>query len=190
MKKFGIFIVSLMLIGVVAGLLVFASCAGTEGVQGAQGPQGTEGVQGPAGPSMPLMTRTFDIVLGGGQIIGEHEEEGLHEEEEIIGGHEDEEEAAIIGEFHRWEPAVLIADVGDTILLTVTNPHANAHSFILPEFGVVTPLLPQDGTAEVEFIVDKAGIFQFACGLPYNEEAGYCAPDHESMVGYFIVLER
>lgn len=37
---------------------------------------------------------------------------------------------------------------------------------------------------------DKAGIFQFACGLPYDPEAGYCDPDHESMVGYLIVLER
>ena len=130
------------------------------------------------------MTRAFNIVLGGGEIIGEH-----GGEEEIIDEHEGEE--ALIGEFHRWEPAVLMAFTGDTIILTVTNPHPNAHSFMLPKFGVITPLLePQVGTAVVEFTVDEAGIFQFACGLPHDHEAGNCGSDHESMVGYFIVLER
>ncbi len=46
------------------------------------------------------------------------------------------------------------------------------------------------GTAEVSFVADKAGIFQFACGLPYAEEWGNCGLDHKRQVGYLIVLER
>ena len=127
-----------------------------------------------AGGSKPV-TQNLSIMMGEGTMI--HELENGEEE--------------LTGEFHRWEPAVLMAFTGDTIILTVTNPHPNAHSFMLPEFGVITPLLePQGGTAVVEFTVDEAGIFQFACGLPYDNEAGYCAIDHEHMVGYLTVLER
>ncbi len=188
MKKFGIFIVSLMLFGVVAGLLVFASCAGDEGPAGAAGPagaDGADGAQGPAGPGLEPMTRTFDIKLIEHIVALPHEEEeGEHEEEGEL-------EEVSFGHFHRWEPQGLIAFKGDTILLTVTNPDEHAHSFMLPAFGVVTPLLePEGGTTVVEFTVDEAGIFQFACGLPYDHEAEYCAIDHEHMIGYLTVLER
>ncbi len=181
MRKLGIFIVSLMLIGVVVGLLVFASCAGSEGPAGSagvEGPAGPVGAQGPAGPGLEAKTRAFDIILVEHIVALPHEDDT--ENEEVSFGH-----------FHRWEPQGLMAFEGDTIILTVTNPDEHAHMFILPEFGVVTPLLePEGGTAVVEFTVDKAGIFQFACGLPYDHEAGYCAIDHEHMIGYLIVLER
>jgi hypothetical protein len=78
----------------------------------------------------------------------------------------------------------------------VTNLRGSTHSFILKEFLVDTESLePRGGTKTVEFTVDKAGIFQFICGLEYEDEetgelTGDCAPDHKQMVGYFIVLER
>lgn len=103
------------------------------------------------------------------------------------------DEDAITGEFHRWEPAVLVAHVGDTIQLTVTNPRSKYHNFVLPEFGVVTSKLePRGGTATVEFTADKAGTFQFACGTPFSREgsATDCNLDHERQVGYLIVLEQ
>lgn len=134
---------------------------------------------GAAGP----VTRDFSIVMGEGEIVSAHE----HEAEEI---------EEIIGEFHRWEPAVLVAFVGDTIRLQVTNPRGGTHSFVLNEFLVDTELLePRGGTKTVEFVVDKVGIFQYACGLEYEDEdtgelTDECDPDHERMVGYFIVLDR
>ena len=124
-----------------------------------------------AGPGP--VTRDFSIIMGEGEII-----------QEVDG------EEMLTGEFHRWEPAVLVANVGDTIRLEVTNPRGSAHSFILPEFGVVTPRLEKrGGTATVEFTLAKAGIYQFACGLPQDDAAGNCDADHKRMVGYFIVLE-
>jgi plastocyanin domain-containing protein len=80
---------------------------------------------------------------------------------------------------------------GDKVVLTVTNPRGHAHSFILPDFGVATPRLePRGGTATVEFTADKTGTFQFACGTPWNEEAGDCGLDHKYQVGHLIVLNR
>ncbi len=123
-----------------------------------------------AGP----VTQDYSIIMGEGKII-----------QEVNG------EETITGEFHRWEPPVLVAYEGDTIRLTVKNPRGHAHSFVLPEFGVTTPILEKrGGTAVVEFTASKAGIFQFACGLPYDEAEGNCGLDHKRQVGHLIVLKR
>ena len=90
-------------------------------------------------------------------------------EEEIIQEVSGEEE--LTGEFHRWEPSVLMINKEGTVNLTVTNPRSYAHSFILPEFGVGTSRLKsRGGTDEVSFVADQTGVFQFACDLPYDEE--------------------
>ncbi len=138
--------------------------------------------QSQASGSEPV-TRDFNIIMGEGEIVSEHEHEG-------------EEVQEIVGEFHRWEPAVLIAFKGDTIRLNVENPRGSTHSLILDEFLVDTELLEiRGGTKTVEFVVDKAGIFQYACGLEWEDEdtgelTGECDADHKRMVGYFIVLDR
>ena len=101
--------------------------------------------------------------MGEGEVIQE-----VNEKEELT------------GEFHRWEPDVLVVNKGDKVVLTVTNPRSHAHSFILPDFGVVTTKLePRGGTATVEFTADKAGVFQYACGTPFDEDAGDCGADHK-----------
>ena len=173
---------------------------------------------GAAGPVM----RDFSIVVGEGKIVTEHgheseategdsdhdeeEADGDHDEEEADGDHDEEEadsdheseaeEIEIVGSFHRWEPAVLVAFKVDTIRLEVTNLRGSNHSFVLKEFLVDTESLePRGGTKTVEFTVDEAGIFQFVCGLEYEDEetgelTGDCAPDHTQMVGYIIVLDR
>ncbi len=188
MSKLSILLISLVLIGAVAGSLVFASCGGTEGPAGpagAQGPQGpagadgADGAQGPQGPSLEPMTRAFDIIVGGAEINGEGEGGG-------------EELEALIGVVSRWEPSALMAFEGDTIILTVTNTGGSYHQFavLLPDGAVANaPLAPGD-TDVVEFTVDEAGIIKFICIQPYNLEAGWCTLYHELMSGYLIVLER
>ncbi len=168
------------------------------------------------------VTRDFSIVVGEGKVVTEHgheseaeEVDSEHDDEEVDSEHDDEEadsehddeeadsehesepeEIEVVGSFHRWEPAVLVAYKGDTIRLEVTNLRGSTHSFMLKEFLVDTESLePRGGTKTVEFTVGKAGIFQFVCGLNYEDEetgelTGDCAPDHEQMVGYFIVLDR
>ena len=84
-----------------------------------------------------------------------------------------------------------VEDEVDALLAQAEYIMSNPDEFLV-ETG---SLQPQGGTETVEFTVDKAGIFQFACGLKYKDEetgelTGDCAPDHEQMVGYFIVLDR
>ena len=136
------------------------------------------GCQSPAGPAVETKpaVQNLSIVLGEGKIIGE------------VG-----EKNEITGEFHRWEPSVLVVHKGDTINLTVTNPRSKVHSFILPDFGVTTPgLEPRGGTTTVQFIADKVGTFQYACGIPFDRDNGAldCNLDHKRQVGTLIVLER
>ena len=161
------------------------------------------------GGAAGAVTRDFSIVVGEGKIVTVHGHEAEeadvdHDDEEADDAHDDEEmemdgeaeEIEIVGTFHRWEPATLVAFKGDTIRLEVTNLRGSAHSFVLNEFMVDTGSLPPlGGTETVEFTVDKAGIFQFVCGLKYVDEetgelTGDCAPDHQQMVGYITVLDR
>lgn len=116
--------------------------------------------------------QTFEIQLGEGEIIGEE------------GGKD-----VITGEYHRWEPIVLVAFRGDKIVLKVKNPRKNTHSFVLPAFNIDTgPLQPRGGEKAVEFVADKAGVFAYGCGTPFVEGKAECDPDHARMVGHLIVL--
>ncbi len=66
MKKPGIFLISLVLIGAVAGSLVFASCTGAEGPAGPAGPAGP---QGPAGVASDEHEHaSLDSIARGGRL--------------------------------------------------------------------------------------------------------------------------
>jgi len=122
-------------------------------------------------------TRSFDIELG---------------EVEFFANTENEEgaEDAVFVELHRWSPNTIVVNKGDTVVLKVTNPRGNYHSFSIPEFGVSTSMLdPRGGTETVEFVADKAGTFTFSCGVPYNPDKQWCDPDHAMMTGTLIVLD-
>ncbi len=155
--------------------LILSACQGATGPAGPAGPAGPVGSAGSAGKVEPTV-QNFSIALGEGKVIGE-----VGEKDEIT------------GEFHRWEPSVLVVNKNDTVILNVTNPRSKVHSFLLPDFGVATPgMEPRGGTATVEFVADKAGVFQYSCGIPFDRDAGAldCNLDHKRQVGYLIVLER
>ena len=121
--------------------------------------------------------RSFEIELG---------------EVEFFANTENEEgaEDTVFVELHRWSPSTIIVNKGDTIILKVTNPRGNYHSFSIPEFGVSTAMLdPRGGTETVEFVADKAGTFTFSCEVPYNPDRQWCDPDHAMMTGTLIVLD-
>ena len=122
-------------------------------------------------------TRTFQISMEEVEFFAEAEnEEGV--------------EGISFVELHRWEPNMIIVNQGDTVVLEITNPRKNAHTFSVPEFGVNSQVLePRIGTDTVTFVADTAGVFTFSCGLPYNPDKLYCDPDHSMMTGTLIVLE-
>jgi len=122
--------------------------------------------------------QNLKLIMGEGQVITETGEGGAAKDE-------------LTGEFHRWEPDVLVVFKGDTVKLSVENPRATAHMFTLPDFGVTTPILvKRGGKAEVTFVANKAGVFPYQCGLAYDQAQGFCALDHQRQVGYVIVLDR
>lgn len=121
--------------------------------------------------------RSFDVELGEVEFFANTEvEEG--------------KEDAVLVELHRWSPNTIVVNKGDTVVLKVTNPRGNYHSFSIPEFGVSTSMLdPRGGTETVEFVADKAGTFTFSCEVPYNPDKQWCDPDHAMMTGTLIVLD-
>ncbi len=125
----------------------------------------------------PTQTRTFEIFLDEIKIFAETENESG--EEEIIEV-----------EIHQWNPNSIVVNMGDTVVLKISNPRGSIHSFTIPQFGVSTGNLePRGGTETIEFVADKAGVFTFVCNTPYVPEQNWCSADHTTMTGTIIVLE-
>ena len=124
-------------------------------------------------------THHLTILMGEGEII------------QVVNGTEE-----LTGEFHRWEPGVLVMKRCDTIVLTVKNPRSNIHSFAIPTLGVDTGPIPgkvaqppSGGVATVTISTCNAGTYQFICDTPHDHNAGECDVDHARMTGYLVVLE-
>lgn len=128
----------------------------------------------PMSPAAAAKVQRYNLIMGEGEVVGE------------VAGKEQ-----IIGEFHRWEPPVLVAFRGDTVLINVTNPRKHTHSLVIPDYRISTKVLaPRGGSERVRFVASKTGTFQFVCGIPHDEAAGSCDLDHARMTGYLIVLDR
>ncbi len=185
MKKRGIFLISLVLMGVVAGSLVFASCAGAEGPAGPAGPAGAQGAIGPAGPGLEPMTQTFDIYMWEKKAVAEGLLADLLPSTET--------QADLISEFYHWEPMVLVVHKGDTVVLNVSNPRGTIHNLSIPAIGVDTgPLAIREGKATISFVADRAGSFVYQCTIPWDHttDPEQCHPDHKYMTGVLLVLDR
>lgn len=86
-------------------------------------------------------------------------------------------------EHHRWLPATLVANVGDTVILRVTNADSDAtHGFALAAYDIFEENLPPGETMSFTFTPRAPGIFLFSCALPG------CADDHGDQAGQLIVL--
>lgn len=123
-------------------------------------------------------TQYLTILMGEGEII------------QVVNGSEE-----LTGEFHRWEPDVLVVGLGDTVVLTVKNPRSNIHSLRLDAFGVNTGDIdgkvaapPSGSETTVTFVASQGGVFRFFCDTSFVEATGECDPDHARMVGYLVVL--
>jgi len=84
---------------------------------------------------------------------------------------------------HHWLPATIVVNVGDTVILKVTNSDPDAsHGFALGAFNVYVLAIAPGQTQTLRFRASRPGVFHFGCGL-----AG-CAPDHADQVGQLVVL--
>jgi len=136
------------------------------------------------------------IELGEGEIVQEAMVDSATGQIALVPEEKGGEEM-LTGEFHRWEPSVLVVKKGDTLNLTVVNPRKRAHSFVLQAFNVDTGRIPgrleqpdlAKRTITVTFVADRPGVFKFECGIPLDPSKGDCDPDHARMVGYLVVLD-
>ncbi len=80
-----------------------------------------------------------------------------------------------------WVPETIVAKKGDTVKLKLVNKLANPHGFQISAFGIekiVGVADSPEGTVEVSFTADKAGVFPIACQLH---------PTH--VTGQLVILE-
>ncbi len=153
-----------------------------------------------AAPARAPIVREFTIIMGEGEILtGINDTTGYA----VPIGAPNADDETVAGEYHRWEPAVLVMFVGDTIRLTVKNPRSNDHSWSLTaqpgEFsGILSTgdILGKSnsgsptGTQKViEFTALKPGVYKFVCATPHDHLNDKCDEDHPTMVGYVVVLQ-
>ena len=77
-----------------------------------------------------------------------------------------------------FSPSEIRVKKGDTVKIMLTNTQG-VHDLVLDEFNVRTPVLQVNGTAELEFVVDKTGTFEYYCSVGNHRQMG--------MVGKLIV---
>ncbi len=86
------------------------------------------------------------------------------------------------GQFRRWIPGTVVVNVGDTVILKVTNADPDgAHGFALPAANIFQRAIPPGKTVTVRFVADRPGIYMFSCAM-----AG-CTEDHAAQKGQLIV---
>jgi nitrite reductase (NO-forming) len=67
----------------------------------------------------------------------------------------------------------LVANVGDTVRLTVINGDPVLHDLTIAEFGVTTGQLTQaEQAVTIEFVASQAGVFEYYCSIPGHREIG------------------
>ena len=84
---------------------------------------------------------------------------------------------------HHWMPPTVVVNVGDTVILKVTNSDPEtAHGFVLSAFNISVPAIAPGQTEIFRFRATRPGVYHYGCSL-----VG-CAPDHADQTGQFIVL--
>ena len=82
-----------------------------------------------------------------------------------------------------WVPSTIVVNVGDTVILRVTNHDADSsHGFALAAFNISVSAIAPGKTETFRFRATRSGIYHYGCGL-----AG-CAPDHAAQTGQLVVL--
>lgn len=77
-----------------------------------------------------------------------------------------------------FAPNKITVNKGDTVKIVLKNSEG-FHDWVLDEFNAKTPRISGDQTAEVQFVADKTGTFEFYCSVGNHRQMG--------MVGTLVV---
>ena len=80
----------------------------------------------------------------------------------------------------RFTVTEIRVNLGDTIRLTYVNG-GGRHDWALAGYNIWTEVITGGQSDTIEFVADRAGDFEFYCGVPGHRQAG--------MVGRFIVVD-
>lgn len=87
----------------------------------------------------------------------------------------------LVAKQYAFEPALITVNKGDQVRLFITSADV-AHGISIPAFDATTILSPGK-TTELDFIADKAGVYEFRCSVQ-------CGEGHSHMTGAIEVLEE
>jgi plastocyanin len=92
---------------------------------------------------------------------------------------------------HFYNPSMIVVRKGDTLRVRFMNLSFAVHAIEFEGYGVRTRPLPGGPTGQetVSFVADKPGVFRFKCYVPYDPATGQCSPDHDTQIGYLVVLD-
>lgn len=77
----------------------------------------------------------------------------------------------VSGKSFSFTPNEIRVKKGDTVKITYKNT-GGFHDFTLDEFNVKTPQIQSGQTADIEFVADKAGTFEFYCSVGNHRAQG------------------
>ncbi len=84
----------------------------------------------------------------------------------------------VTGKNFSFDPGTITVKQGDTVKINFSNV-GGMHDFVIDEFNVKTPRIQGGNSAEVEFVANKKGTFEYYCSVGSHRQMG--------MVGKLIV---
>lgn len=92
---------------------------------------------------------------------------------------------------HYYNPSMIVVRKGDTLRVRFMNLTFASHGIEFEGYGARTSVLPggPKGQETITFVADKPGIFRFKCYVPFDPATGMCSPDHDTQIGYLVVLD-
>ncbi len=82
--------------------------------------------------------------------------------------------------YDKFFPQTVTVLRSDGIKLVLNNTDEMPHGFAIDAYGI-NKVVRAGETITIEFVADKAGVFDFYCSVP-------CGPGHSQMTGQLIVL--
>ena len=92
-------------------------------------------------------------------------------------------------EHHFYNPQMVVARKGDTVRLRVMNLSFASHAIQVDGYDARTRILFGGEQETMSFVATRGGVFPYRCYIPHDPTTGACSPDHETMIGYLIVLD-
>jgi plastocyanin len=77
----------------------------------------------------------------------------------------------VTGSNFAFAPSALTVKKGDKVTIHFVNSGGN-HDFVIDEFNAKTPVIGSGQTADVSFIADKTGTFDYYCSVDNHRQMG------------------